>query len=43
MHSRGRSKDMYAEAVYTDLIGEVARELGASLAAAEEPAWRASG
>jgi dihydropteroate synthase len=27
---------MYAEAVYTDLIGEVARELGASVAAAVE-------
>jgi len=36
MHTRGRSKDMYAEAVYKDLIGEVARELGASVAAAEE-------
>jgi dihydropteroate synthase len=36
MHTRGRSKDMYAEAVYKDLIGEVACELGASVAAAGE-------
>jgi dihydropteroate synthase len=36
MHTRGRSRDMYAEAVYKDLIGEVARELAASVAAAEE-------
>ena len=30
MHTRGRSKTMYAEAVYDDLIGEIAAELGAS-------------
>jgi dihydropteroate synthase len=36
MHTRGRSKAMYAEAVYDDLIGEIAAELDASLAAAAE-------
>ena len=28
MHNRGRSRDMYAEAVYADVAGEIARELG---------------
>jgi len=36
MHTRGRSDAMYAEAVYADLMGEIARELGRSLAAAGE-------
>jgi dihydropteroate synthase len=31
MHTRGRSKSMCAEAVYEDLIGEIAAELRASL------------
>ena len=31
MHSRGRSKNMYAEAVYDDVMGDVSRELGASV------------
>jgi dihydropteroate synthase len=30
-HTRGRSKDMYAEAVYRDLIGEITTELEASM------------
>ena len=34
MHTRGRSKTMYAEAVYADLIGEIAAELRASIEAA---------
>jgi dihydropteroate synthase len=35
MHNRGRSRDMYAEAVYgDDVAGEVARELGARARAA---------
>lgn len=34
MHMRGRPKTMYAEAVYHDLMGEVAAELSASLAVA---------
>jgi dihydropteroate synthase len=34
MHMRGRSKAMYAEAVYEDLIGEVVAELRASIAVA---------
>lgn len=34
LHSRGRSKIMYADAEYDDLIGEIAAELGASVAAA---------
>ena len=34
MHTRGRSKAMYAEAVYGDLIGEVVSELSASMAVA---------
>ena len=36
MHTRGRSKTMYAEAVYDDLIGEIAAELGVSLRVAAE-------
>jgi dihydropteroate synthase len=34
MHSRGRSKSMYVEAKYQDLIGEVIAELSESMAAA---------
>jgi len=34
MHMRGRSKAMYVEARYEDVVGDVARELGASIAAA---------
>jgi len=34
MHMRGRSKAMYADARYTDLMGEVAAELKASVAVA---------
>jgi dihydropteroate synthase len=34
MHMRGRPKAMYAEAVYHDLMGEVAAELEASMVAA---------
>jgi dihydropteroate synthase len=34
MHSRGRSKTMYAEAVYADVIADVARELRERIAAA---------
>ncbi|MEW5981756.1 MAG: dihydropteroate synthase [Acidobacteriota bacterium] len=35
MHTRGRSRDMYREAVYQDVAGEVAAELRLSLARAE--------
>jgi dihydropteroate synthase len=28
MHNRGRSRDMYAEATYTDVVADVVRELG---------------
>jgi dihydropteroate synthase len=35
MHNRGRSSDMYAEARYADVAGEIARELGDRVAAAE--------
>ncbi|MCX6550934.1 MAG: dihydropteroate synthase [Acidobacteria bacterium] len=31
MHSRGRSRDMYREAIYTDVVGEVAAELEQAL------------
>jgi dihydropteroate synthase len=31
MHTRGRSRDMYREAVYDDVVGEIVRELGAAL------------
>src|SRR6185295_1041570 len=34
MHTRGRSKSMYAEAVYDDVVAEVTRELKESLEAA---------
>jgi dihydropteroate synthase len=34
MHTRGRSKNMYAEAEYGDLLGEVAAELRESIACA---------
>jgi dihydropteroate synthase len=34
MHTRGRSKNMYAEAEYGDVVAEVAAELGESLACA---------
>jgi dihydropteroate synthase len=34
MHSRGRSKTMYAEAVYADLIADIAQELRESMAVA---------
>ena len=34
MHTRGRSKNMYGEAEYTDVIGEVTEELRASVDAA---------
>jgi dihydropteroate synthase len=36
MHTRGRSKTMYAEARYTDVAAEIAAELGQSIAAACE-------
>jgi dihydropteroate synthase len=35
MHNRGRSADMYAEARYTDVAGEIARELSDRVAVAE--------
>jgi dihydropteroate synthase len=31
MHSRGHSRDMYAQAVYDDVVEDVSRELGASV------------
>jgi dihydropteroate synthase len=34
MHTRGRSRDMYIEAEYRDLLCEIAAELGSSVAAA---------
>jgi dihydropteroate synthase len=34
MHMRGRFEDMYAQAQYTDLMGEIAGELGSRLALA---------
>jgi dihydropteroate synthase len=36
MHTRGRSKTMYAEAVYEDVVADVARELRESVLAATE-------
>ena len=36
MHTRGRSKTMYAEAVYDDVVGDVARELKASVQTATD-------
>jgi dihydropteroate synthase len=35
MHTRGRSRDMYKEAVYSDVIGEVSAELTQALARAD--------
>jgi dihydropteroate synthase len=35
MHNRGRSADMYAQARYTDVAGEIVRELGERVRAAE--------
>jgi dihydropteroate synthase len=35
MHTRGRSKEMYERAIYTDPAGEVAAELSARVEAAE--------
>jgi dihydropteroate synthase len=35
MHTRGRSREMYAEAAYGDVVGEVIRELEARVEAAE--------
>jgi dihydropteroate synthase len=35
MHTRGRSTDMYAQAVYDDVVGEVAAELREAMRAAE--------
>jgi dihydropteroate synthase len=32
MHTRGRSEDMYKEAIYTDPVGEVTQELGRRVA-----------
>ncbi len=31
MHNRGRSRDMYREAVYDDVVGEIVRELEAAI------------
>lgn len=36
MHNRGRSADMYARAQYDEVPGDIVRELGERLAAAEE-------
>ncbi|HSG00917.1 MAG TPA: dihydropteroate synthase [Vicinamibacterales bacterium] len=36
MHNRGRSADMYAQARYDEVPGDIVRELGARLEAAEE-------
>jgi dihydropteroate synthase len=35
MHNRGRSAEMYAEAAYHDVAGEIVRELGDRIAGAE--------
>jgi dihydropteroate synthase len=35
MHNRGRSSEMYAEATYRDVAGEIAQELGERVATAE--------
>lgn len=35
MHTRGRSRDMYKEAVYSDVIGEVSAELTQAIARAD--------
>ncbi|MDX6489811.1 MAG: dihydropteroate synthase [Gaiellaceae bacterium] len=31
MHNRGRSREMYREAAYTDVVAEISRELGAAI------------
>jgi dihydropteroate synthase len=31
MHNRGRSREMYSEAAYTDLVAEISQELGAAI------------
>jgi dihydropteroate synthase len=36
MHTRGRSKTMYQDAAYDDVVADVARELRASMAAARD-------
>ncbi len=35
MHNRGRSRDMYREAVYDDVVGEIGRELEAAIGRAD--------
>jgi dihydropteroate synthase len=40
MHNRGRSRDMYKEAEYTDVAGEIAAELSVAIAAAENAGIR---
>ena len=40
MHNRGRSREMYAEAKYTDVAGEVTAELAERVAAAERAGIR---
>ena len=40
MHNRGRSRDMYNEAVYDDVAGEIAAELSVAIAAAENAGIR---
>jgi dihydropteroate synthase len=40
MHTRGRSKNMYAEAEYGDVLADVAAELGESLACAADAGVR---
>ncbi len=36
MHNRGRSREMYREAVYDDVVGEISRELEAAIGRATE-------
>jgi dihydropteroate synthase len=40
MHNRGRSRDMYKDAEYTDVAGEIAAELAVAIAAAESAGIR---
>ena len=40
MHNRGRSRDMYKDAEYTDVAGEIAAELSVAIAAAESAGIR---
>jgi dihydropteroate synthase len=40
MHNRGRSRDMYKEAEYADVAGEIAAELALAIAAAENAGVR---